>query len=184
MEDERTIFLYRNLEGVRQKFRFTVDKNMTILGEEPCQENGLPFSVSLDRTDPSIRDAALEATPYVKDLKARGFEYHITDGKVHIDKIPPMELKIAQFFIPDAACPFENCEHLRAKYLEERKAMEDKEGKCSSCDIGTLQRKYTTVIKKYLNEKAIYDHTPKIRTGNPGVPRPAKGAARRIGAKQ
>jgi hypothetical protein len=147
----RHIFLYRVVDGKRQKFRFTIDAQMTIVTEEPCHENGVPFDVTEHLKSKNLQtEAAIAASPQLKQLKSRGFEFHISEGQVHLDHIPELELHIAQFYIPEVECPFPGCESLRAKYLAELAELQGGERVCSSCEIGDLQQKYRNVIVRHI----------------------------------
>ena len=168
MSAVRHIFLYRNEGGKRQKYRFTVDNTMTIISEEPCHETGVPLAVTEQlRSENRQTEAAMAASPQLQELKKRGIDFHLEDGKIMLDKIPELELQIAQFFVPEAECPWPGCESLRKQYMKELHKLE--ESNCSDCDKGSLQGKYRKVVMKHLGQHAANDTQKKISTRNQGV---------------
>ena len=163
----RYIFLYRMIDGKRQKMRFTVDDTLTIMAEEPCHENGIPYTTTdrLKQQDKHL-EAAIAASPQLSTLKERGVQFHLEQGKVYLDHVPELEQQIAQFYLPNTKCPFPGCEALRTRYLEELKSLENEEGKCRSCDVGSLQRKYRNVIIKHIQKLQYHDTKTTVSSGN------------------
>lgn len=140
----RYLFLYRVVDGKRQRIRLTVDDQMTILHEEPCYENGTPLKATEEEASEETASSLSSGdAAHVQVLKSRGYGLHIENGKVFIDNMPSLEKIIANFFIPGAECTFGGCEALRQAYLEERAALPN-DG--ASCDVSVLQQKYRNVI--------------------------------------
>lgn len=154
----------------RQKYRITVDNHMTIVAEEPCHETGVPFAVTEKLLSQNRQtEAALASSPQIQEMQRRGIQFHLEGGKIMIDKVPEIEIKIAQFFVPEAACPWPGCESLRAQYLKELSSLAGADGECSDCERGTLQKKYRQVILKNLEQHAIHDTKAQVSTRHQGV---------------
>lgn len=151
-ENTRFIFLYRlSGNGKRQKYRFALDSRMNILSEDPCHEDGTLINTEQTSLEKEAQQkVAIAASPQLRRLDERGYKYHLQDGKLHLDSIPEIEIQIGKFFLENAECPFPGCEPLRARYLEELRALEGEDGECSSCDKGTLQGKYREVVHKHI----------------------------------
>jgi hypothetical protein len=143
--ETRYLFLYKIVGGIRQRLRITVDTTMTILAEETCGEDGMPLTEEYNEEDTLPLSAGDEA--HVEVLKARGYDFHIKNGKVYIDSYPASEQMVNKFFIPETPCMFIGCEELRKSYLEERQALP---GDGNSCRVSSLQHKYRSVIMDML----------------------------------
>ena len=147
----RYIFLNRMVNGERKKFRFTVDAQMTILEETPVEDTAPSKHVNSDAHGAS----APQLSPQLQWLKSRGYKFKVeSDGRLHILHTPEIEIEIAKFFVPDTECPFPDCEDLKQRYTAELDALKGEDGKCRSCDIGALQRKYRDVVKKNIEKHA------------------------------
>jgi hypothetical protein len=145
--ETRYLFLYKIIGGLRQRLRLTVDTTMTILAEEICREDGMPLTEESHEENTLPLSAGDEA--HVEVLKARGYDFHIKNGKVYIDSYPESEQMANKFFIPEAPCMFPGCEELRKSYLEERQAIP---GDGNSCRVSSLQHKYRSVIMDMLRK--------------------------------
>jgi hypothetical protein len=147
----RYIFLNRMINGERKKFRFTVDAQMTIVEETPVED-----AVTLTPANPDNHGASSpQLSPQMQWLKSRGYKFKVEpDGRLHILHTPELEIQIAKFFVPTTECPFPECEDLRQRYLADMEALKGEDGKCKSCDIGALQRKYRDVVSKNIEKHA------------------------------
>ena len=171
-EDNKYLYLNRVVSGRLQKFKFTLDANYTILSEEPCHADGTLLNTH--NNEPGT------VNPTAMQLKQRGYEFHIRKPGQHlIEKVPQKEVQIAQFFVPDAPCPFQGCEALRKAYLDERRVLEEQhDGKCPACESGSLQRKYRTIIEAHIDPSTFYDdQVSKVSSKHPAPPRPKKEVA-------
>jgi len=162
--DVRYMYLYRVINGQKQKFRFTVDPQLTILEEVPCREDGAVLS--------EIASSKLTIPANISDreIYRKGYSFHkLSEDSTFIDGVPPTEAKLHAFFIPHEPCPFPGCEPLREAYLEERRKLaETHGGVCPSCQAGALQRKYKTIVERHM---AQFNES-KISTGNQQVSGP------------
>lgn len=138
--DTRTIFLFRQEGSERVRYKFVLDKHMTILREERM--------APMERPAQAITKAA-KFNAGLDMLDKKGIAYHLDEnGKIIIDKIPQREITISRFFQLDQPCPFEGCGELRARYKKELESMGG--DSCKDCDKAKLLRKYHQIISTHI----------------------------------
>jgi hypothetical protein len=135
----RHIYMFKYVNGVKTKFRFSLDDEGVIVDEIQ-----VPDESQIQKEQMSQKEHL---------LKSRGYEFHYdAEGKMVIDKVPTREAKIMTFFSPSSPCWFTGCEELRQEYYKEL-AKIDTPG-CPQCMKGSLIRKYQDKIREMWKEEA------------------------------
>lgn len=141
-EPLQTLHLYkRRADGAKVPYDIKIDKELVIV------EEGFPEPVAGKVSIPAALAGALHSRT-ADTLTKRGVTFHAEGNALIIDKVPPQEMRIIDFFMPSKPCPFPNCEGLRESYLKEAKALDD--GDCEDCEKATLMRKYREMIEPLL----------------------------------
>lgn len=124
----KTLHFYRADEnGVRRRWRMTLDDKMTVIDERQDEEG------TADPRNDSLR----------KDLTARGIEFEEQGGKIIITRIPEAEKIAIETLVDPSKCWFPECREIMRAYAEE-KAKLPKD--CPSCQQGALIRKYRDIL--------------------------------------
>jgi len=151
----KQIFMFRNINGVRVRWLFEVDEQMTIINERPADPQAL---AQVQSTEPGVRAKNINMAAKVdemrkanlerhkKELEARGINYIINDkGQIIISNIPEKEKDILRFFNLNGDYEgSDSMQELRARYKAEIEALGGES--CPSCQLNTIQRKYREMI--------------------------------------
>ncbi len=154
----RSIFVYRNVNNRRTKWRMDLDEHMNVLLESPIEERPLPITpnnlkVNNNTTEvPSAVQNQEHIERYKKSLDERGIAYKVNEqGQILITNVPQREKDILQFLDLDKPCPeVPGMAALRELYTNEINGVGG--ASCPPCQRNTIQRKY-----RYLINKDIYN---------------------------
>ena len=118
------LYLYRQVEGVRTRFKFTVDEELNILDE-------------LQDPEPKVQTKPEPSTQAVLDPH--------TNTK-HITSVSKEDLRAVSVLTGAAKCWFPGCEEILESY---RKALAVAEAtSCPPCEKGRIIRKHMEALKK------------------------------------
>jgi hypothetical protein len=150
----RAIFVYRNTNGKRVKWRMDLDAQMNVLAEMPVEERALPAVPPQLRNNVAVVPPDMEAKKvehierYKKSLDERGIAYKLNEnGQILITNVPQKEKDIIQFLDLAQPCPdIPGMGTLRELYQNEVNAAGG--AACPACQLNAIQRKYRFILDK------------------------------------
>ena len=150
----RSIFVYRNVNGRRTKWRMDLDDQMNVLAEMPVDDRPLPNTPPHLKSNTTIvapeigAKAAEHIERYKKSLDERGISYKVNEqGQILITNVPQREKEILQFLDLTKPCPeVAGMSKLRELYQNEINGTGG--ASCPPCQLNSIQRKYRFLLNK------------------------------------
>ena len=134
-----TTHRFFRMEGnIKVEWKFVID-NMVIIDE-----------IRVGPEQGPVTNVPDSAQSHVSEMRARGVEMHMENGRTVITSMPQIEQDVYKFFTA-TPCWFEGCEDLKKSYNEQLTDLGDD---CRNCDKGALMRKMIPHIRKALHENA------------------------------
>ncbi len=138
--------------GVRTPYILTLDHRMTVLSDIVDRELQSKLVGTLANKALNATEAYLAKN---KNIPTTTESFTKPDGSVVITSVSPYDQKVAEFFTLMGPNPFPGTDHIRDDFEREIKRKEEASGGCNGCQRGTVIRKYSVVLKDFLEAQAV-----------------------------